>query len=385
MRVVFYNIKRILNGKLNLILFIIPIIAIGVFMMIFNASVANGSDDKKAFSDCKVGIVDLDNTMYTEKLIRYLDSKYSIRVLDEKEVNQFLIKNKINYSVTFEKGMTEDLIEGKNTYISAKSLKEGDIFKLFNEDLNTKILEAKAVGNISDSETSFYENLNDVDNGDYKIDDNVIALSNQSNDVGDSMFVFWGFIVFFLIYFNCNMGQRFLEDKLTNKIARIKTTSYGYSKYVLSLFISQILLGIIQISIMYLIIVLIGGDKINELVNGGTVLVLFLANLTGLSLSILISSISKSKNMFLALLNIIINVCAMLGGLYWPLKVMPNIVINISRCVPTYWLRTALDMSLKGNTFSDYTLNLFIVFLFSLGFIIASVLKEKIYKKAVSE
>lgn len=376
MRVILYNIKRILNGKLNLILFVIPIIAVSIFVMIFNASTEDKSD-VKAFSDCKVGVVDLDKTEYTEDLIEYLNTKYSIRIIDEEKLNSFLIKNKLNYAVKFKEGTTEKLIKGEEVEVEGRSLKEGSEFQLFNEDLNFKIQEAKAVGSISENETVFYENLDKIEDGSFKVDNKIDTKDKSINYVGNAMLIFWGFIVFFLIYFNCNIGQRFLEDKLSNKIERIKTTDYSYGKYVISLAVSQIILGLIQVSILCAVINLIGGEEIKSLFNTGIIVILFLANLTGLSLSILISAVSKSKNMFLAILNIAVNVLAMLGGLYWPLDVMPKFVLNISRCIPTYWLRTALNMSLKGNAVSEYSLNLCIIVLFSIAFIFISIFKER--------
>lgn len=374
MRTVWFNVKRNLNGIFHIILFCVPIIAIVVYALVFKISQEASDQEEKVFKDCRVGIVDLDDSTITEQIIDYLEQSYTISVISKEQAYQNLIKNKINYIVIFPEGMEKDIRDG-NTDVQVKttSLLGSDMFTFFEEDLNHCINQYTIAGRVTDTEEDMNSFLLHMKNASEKF--NMVTPSKESESAGGSQYIFWGFVIFFMIYYNCYFGTKFFEDKKNQLITRVTNTNYNYGQYMSSLVSGALLINLVQLLVIAVVLGFIVKTNSYE-VTAGIAIVLFLAGLIGIALGLFISTVSKSKSMFLALVNIIINVLAMLGGLYWPITYMPNYMITVAKFTPTYWLKESMNKVLDTITlYQNYSL--FIVFLFGIVIFFVTILYHK--------
>jgi ABC-2 type transport system permease protein len=374
MKIVWLNIKRNLHGIYHIILFCIPIIAILAYALIFKISQEASDNTEKVFKDCRVGIVDLDDSKITTQIIDHLEDNYTISVINKEQAVQNLIKNKINYIVTFPEGMSKDIMDAsKDVEVKTISFMGSTMFTFFEEDLNNCINKYTIAGRVTDTEEDMNAFLSHMKDNSVKVD--IVTPLKVTKSIGGGQYIFWGFVIFFMIYYNCYFGTKFFEDKKNNLISRVANTKYNYGQYMASLVFGALLINLVQILIISIILGLI--VKLNSYeVTAGIAIILFLAGLVGLALGLFISTVSRSKSMFLALVSIIINVIAMLGGLYWPVTYMPNFMVTVAKFTPTYWLKESMDKVLDKITIYQ-SFDLYIVFLFVIVIFSATLLYHK--------
>ncbi|WP_167959144.1 ABC transporter permease [Anaerosporobacter faecicola] len=370
MKIIVLNLKRNMRGIFNIVLFFIPILAVILYTLIFQLS-QEQSDSKKAFAECKLGIVDLDQTEFTKEMTAYLEDKYTISEIKQEIAHQYLIKNKVNYIVTFQKGLTSHVYAGMEPVgIEITGLQTSGILTFLEKDMNGYLDRYVVAGKITENQEEYEKFLDTIETKAVSLIVDSFQEKEDTSD-GNAQYIFWGFVIFFMIYYNCYFCNKLFEDKVHGLVVRASNTNYTYGKYLLSLIAGEFLLSILQILI-------IGGFlagfsstyTISEIAS--IVIVLLEASLLGLILGILLCTLSRSKNMLLALINIVINVLAMLGGLYWALDYMPNYMLVIAKGTPTYWLKVTMNEVLDGKVvfaiFSSYVGLAFIlaIFLFTL-------------------
>ncbi len=361
MKIVWFNVKRNLHGIFSSVLFVIPIIAILLYAFIYKMSQETSDNLDKVFADCRVGIVDHDDSDITKEIISHLEEKYTITLLSEEQACQNLIKNKVNYVVIFPEGMSKNIHDSdEDIKVKTMNLTGSAMFTFFEEDLNYSINKYTVAGRVTDTDTDFASYRSLVENPSVKL--KLITPSKNTEDVSSGQATFWGFIIFFMIYYNCYIGNKFLEDKRNHIVTRVSNTRYNYRQYISSLIYGSLVINLIQICIIA--VVLNWVVNLNSIqITLGISLVLFLSGLIGLALGIFISTVSKSKSMFLALVNILINVLAMLGGLYWPITYMPKYMVLIGKFTPTYWLREVMTRVLdRMAIFGNYSLYIVLMF-----------------------
>jgi len=67
----------------------------------------------------------------------------------------------------------------------------------------------------------------------------------------------------------------------------------------------------------------------------------------------------------------------MLGGCYWPRELMPDIMNNIARFVPTSWVMLGVEKIIyDGKGILDITLEIIVLFVFSGIFLAAGLLRK---------
>lgn len=355
------NLKRNLHSKFELILFVLPIIAVSIFIMILNISMkADETSSEKMFSECRIGIVDTDKTKLTNQIFEYLDNQYSVSYLDKSDIDQSLIKNKVNYVLFLEKGFTERIINDEVINIESFRLTGGSLFTFFEKDFNNLMGVYSVAGELTQGEEEFYTYLGDLEESKFIL--SITDSVQEKKDLSSTISTFWGFIILFMIYFNCYFGNKFLEDKLDGKVTRITNTKVKYSRYLLKLIFTDIFIGIVQISIISIILIILNQYPVKTILLN-LAPTLFMTNVIGIELGLLLATIAKSKTMYQSLLLIFINVFAMLGGLYWPVEMMPQIMIKIAKLTPTYWLKDTIKKGLTGtNIYTEINFLILICF-----------------------
>ncbi|MCL2252924.1 MAG: ABC transporter permease [Lachnospiraceae bacterium] len=360
------NMKRNLNGIFRLILFLLPIIAIILFNIIIFSDDKEQTDNSFV-SKCRVGIWDQDKTEFSNEMIRYLSERYSIKILDGSEIQHELIKNKIDYAVILPMGLYESIRNNDSIEITSVSLTESSIYIFVDYDINSYLHQYVIASDLTDTDTELQSFVKDINENAVKVNLIIPQDNQEERGISSAIKVFWGFIIFFMIYYNCYFGMKLYQDKRNGILTRITTTKYSYGKYVISLLLSELGIYIIQLLVI-LVFMLLAVKSLNAGMVIDIILVLLGSGLTGFMLGTFMSSISKTKNMFLALLNILINVLAMLGGLYWSILYMPENMLVLSKLTPTYWLKIAMDNVLNGESLlisnEIWMISIFIIILF---------------------
>jgi len=114
--IVFNTIKVAMKKKSTLwITFVLPII-LAVFMIIMNTSGGR---------DIKIGINNKDTGIISKKLIKYVEKRDRFKIvnLDEKEINNFISKEKVDCVIVIPKDFSEEVYNNNIKKIKIVSIK----------------------------------------------------------------------------------------------------------------------------------------------------------------------------------------------------------------------------------------------------------------------
>lgn len=385
MKFVIFNIKRILSKWINFLLFTVPVVATIVFFAIFymTSQIEEKSTDIQdlQLSNFKLGIVDDDKSEVSKFIIDILRTRYSVRLEEEQEVRQDLIKKQVNYAIIFDENFTENLFSGKIPYLEAIYIKDNSSFVIIQYDIDDLLRYIYSIAKLADfDEAKFWSN---IDNMDLTLSFAQKFTQKPSKNIStDTLATFFGFLIFFLIYFNSYFSERVLNDNLSGKTERILSTPYKYYRYIISFFLTQALLGILQIFVVFVV----ASVFINTLIPIADIamlcLVLLSANLIGICLGIICSSVAKSSMIFQVLVNTIVIITSMLGGSFWPISIMSDEMLLIGKFIPTFWLNTIVNKILAGKSYEETAIDFIVVLGFAVVIIVISIVFKKIsYKK----
>ncbi|SDL91950.1 ABC transporter permease [Sediminibacillus halophilus] len=144
-----------------------------------------------------------------------------------------------------------------------------------------------------------------------------------------------GYTVMFTFFIMISILITFIKDRERGMVARIASTPISVSSYFLGKWIPFMIIVLLQIAVLFLFGVLVYdlplGDPTALIVM--SLFQAFLATSWGLAMAVLV----KTENMGIALTQIIALGGALLGGLWMPIEIMPDIMQTICKFIPQYW------------------------------------------------
>jgi len=93
-------------------------------------------------------------------------------------------------------------------------------------------------------------------------------------------------------------------------------------------------------------------------------------SLTSLSISLAGGALFRDRDTAYQSLSAFLMVLAMIGGLFWPLEIMPPFLGRIATITPCYWLVEAVDTLRRNGPLGHYALSLAVMVLFSIAFLL---------------
>lgn len=93
-------------------------------------------------------------------------------------------------------------------------------------------------------------------------------------------------------------------------------------------------------------------------------------SVTAIGFSLALYAIIRNKEAALALLTGVIALISMLGGVFWPIQIMPVFIQRIAMLLPTYWYSEGIIRVAYGASIGDIALPLVMMFMFTIVFLI---------------
>lgn len=185
------------------------------------------------------------------------------------------------------------------------------------------------------------------------------------------------FILFTVLMYG---GINLLEERRGGQLERIYLSPASFSSIISGKWASRLFLGVLQIFLLFL-----AGKVIFKTYLGNSILALFLVALffcgTIAGMSILLGSVIKKEEVLIVFNILFANIMAGLGGCWIPLELFPAGLKNVSFIFPTGWAMDAFHkLIFFGYDLKSILLNVFILFLYSLVFLIAAVRFFKLRK-----
>jgi len=369
MAILLSNIKRIIKDKKRSMLTIIfPVILIAFSLM------------QNIEGHLVVGIIDNDNTKFTQSFISKIREQGEVIILKENEIETSILDKKTDYIIKIDKGFTEDIINGKDSAIHGYSEAQGNYSESIRMYVDELINAAKNIGTASHGdEKKFYEGFNFYCNGSYRAKYEAVNAKKADPEKTSKAL---GFMIMSILMFSYATSNMILKDKESKIYYRIFSTPISAKRYSCESILSFIAVSALQIALLFIIMVKFfkanfGPSPTNMY------LVLLIFSLSCIALGVLINSLAKNLNQAFSLNTLITMPLCMLGGCFWPVELMPGFLRNISNFLPTTWGIKAARSVLFTGTLTSVRKELIIIFMFSVVFFLLSSWKKTDISKTV--
>ncbi|MDV4150214.1 ABC transporter permease [Clostridium sp. AL.422] len=159
------------------------------------------------------------------------------------------------------------------------------------------------------------------------------------------------------------LAKSIMSDRVNGTIIRIFSAPIKTYEYLTQTLLAYSLLLTVQIGL----IIIIGKLLYNwELI---LALKLFLCYTvfatTSIGFSIAWNSLFRSKIMSDAVFSVVISLMSILGGIFVPINLLPDVFKRVGMIFPTYWLSNALISLNQNNDLQNYLLSIAILMLFT--------------------
>ncbi len=180
-----------------------------------------------------------------------------------------------------------------------------------------------------------------------------------------------GYTVMFVFFVIISMLKRFLGDKESGMTARLRSTRMSPLSYLLGMWLAFLVVALVQCCALLAFGHFAYGLQLGDPLAVAVLVVLLCACGTGIGLAVCM--IAKSENQGMAFTQLLTMGGAVLGGLWFPIDLMPEAVQKISRFTPQYWAQKGFqDIMLRGAHASGIGYSLLVLALVaSAGLIIA--------------
>ncbi|WP_026882199.1 ABC transporter permease [Clostridium akagii] len=359
MRMIFVNCKKYLKNYKNIvIMFIVPILVVGMVQFFTN----NSSEGL----DAKVAIVNLDKGSLGKGLIEELGVN---SVFDSKEK---AIKELKNYNVVavyvISDNFTEKIHKGVKPKVTAYKLEQGNSTQVFEAQLEEKLNKLVKVQILESS--NIIKDKNEIDN-------NIIRVQyNLSPGVLDSDgFMPIVLIMFFIVTFSANISIDLLTLRKEKILERFLSTNNKGYQIMGSIYISMVIVQVFMFLASFIVMDVLFKLAFQNF--GILILNIGLMSMVSVSLGVMIIRIFKEPGVASIVINMIsmamffLYIVALVGETS---SKVPRIIITLSKFTPFYWALGSIDKSVLFP-------NVFVLLLLALVFFSAGSIRYSNFAK----
>ncbi|VYU55707.1 ABC transporter permease [Clostridium tertium] len=361
------TLKRLFRQKINLLfLIVLPLI-----FMVIAFSGSNGT------APLKVTIIDNDKTAVTENIINNIKDKAEVNFDAEDTIQDNLINNEIDYAIVIPNGYTDSLINGEDPILKTFEAKEGNTSTAIKASLNNYINILKTFAkNSNGDEQKFYDAVKYYSDGSYKLSYTSVDKGEGNKSKTDTAMAF---IVLNLLFSATSATSIMLKDREKNVFTRLFTTPMTRFKYVFQSLLSFLVITFAQITLYFLVFRYVFKFNLGDSPLSLYILFLIFGIFT-ISLGVFITTHAKDLRVSGTISTLVILPFAMLGGCFWPREVMPTVLQNISKVIPTTWINSSNSNVLYGATLGNEMTT--IVLLLGISLILLGLSSYKLKNKA---
>jgi ABC-2 type transport system permease protein len=356
MTVFLTTIKRILGQQINwLFILLFPVLC---FILVSLTTISEDETQASAVSmSLSLGVADNDNTVLSKTLANQLGLRYNIIEVDETEIAANLTQQNFPWILLIKEGYEQDILAGNTalTTLEGYSLTVSDASALGSAAAEAITRSLMILGTNDEAVISEWQESSQITVEIAKVNDNWRAISQWL-----SMF---GFISILTAYF---VIKTLLDDKKHGMPDRVGILPLSSRKYLLQGTLAAFIATEIAVALTLVALWLALGTIPNVLL---MFLLLSLFNLFAVSLVLSITSIAKSLASASVAMTMIATLLSMLGGLFWPLEIVPDIMKKIAWFTPGYWFGEGLQ-----NVREPSLENFGIPLLFLFGFTVVTLL-----------
>ncbi|MBS4179173.1 ABC transporter permease [Lederbergia citrea] len=367
-----FELKRMFQKPQSYILmFGMPIL----FTLIFGGLFSSETEVKPS-----IAVVDQDNSRISQMLINDLNSKKIMNMTFEnaKNASAKFADQKITGYIRINESFEEQVLMKENPEILFVHSPSFNGSKMIEQGINDSMIKLK----IGATASSVYEDItgDNWNRVQEKISKELVVnsagvetvtvtkskdLATMNNMTARSA----GFTIMFVMITMLISTGVLLEARQTGVWYRMMSTSTSKKELLTGYLLAFFLMGWIQFGVLMIISKFVFHVNWGNLL-GSIVLVSSLLLCT-IGLGLFIAGFVKTSEQQSVFGNLIIISTCMLGGVYWPLEIMPGFMQQIAKFVPQYWgLEGFTELSVRGGTLVDIFVPSGVLLAFTLVFLI---------------
>ena len=361
-----------------------------VILLIFAGVNMTTSDTQMNFEATKPDILIVNQDVsigITQNLTKYLEKNCEIIAIKDNEdaINDALFYRDVNYVIYIPQNYRQDVLKGENPEIQIKST--GDYQASYAEMLLARYVK---VQNIYVEE--FAKQADDKTLAEEKLEKEIIEKINQTiskqteiemtsklDTTGlEKATFYYNFANYTLlagaILVICLILSSFHEEKIRK---RTIVSSMKYQKHNRILLLSNGLFALVLWLFYVLISFFVVGNVMFSMQGLIYIVNSFVFTLCALTIAVLVGNIVNNKNAMSGIVNVIALGSSFLCGAFVPVEWLPDTVLKIAHCLPSYWyiqsneiVKTMEEFNLE--TLKPIMINMGVVLLFSIGFVIVT-------------
>jgi len=320
-----------------------------------------------------IGIVNEDQSQLSRVLIRNIDSNEGLEtvIVDAHELESRIIERSVSYGMVIPKEFESNILNevSPKTEIISFDHNSGAIWvkELTNFHIENMMLLSKA----TQDKSEVLLKLGQLEDSYYSFES--VGITDVSKEKTATVNTFGTYMIVLLIT-TFTISFQILKEKEQGTFSRIGMSPVHAKSYILANIIANLMISSFQIGIVMLVLKL--GYKVNFYTNPFILyLILVLFALCGISVGVLLATLSKNTQTATAALGLILSPSCMIAGCLWPLDAMPEIMQKVAYITPQRWTLDAIELIQKNNQVLEIIPNLLVVLSFTTLFFLISVYK----------
>ncbi|MGE7841711.1 ABC transporter permease [Lysinibacillus sp. NPDC093712] len=345
--------KLILGKRGSIFLmFVMPL----VFSLIFGF--LNGTFGNKETTSLQMVVVDLDKTQISEDYKTLLKNDYSVSWIEknESEAKKIKDKNEAIGVLIIPKGFQEGIIQSNESeQMILNSKQESMELQSVKKIIASSYQQLKAVYDIM-----YNDKQNDVVSNVSSVIKNV-SSNNQTitkrQIIGDGLIVekqkavnrnSLGFAIMFLMFTLMSSSAVLLGERTEGTWGRLMTTPTSKITILMGYLLAFFMIGWFQFGIIMTISTFVFGVTWGNI--WGVIIFASVLIVTFIGLGLMIGGFVKTVKQQQAIGSLIIISTSMLGGVYWPIDVVGDVLKKISYITPQSWALSGFQELMVGNS-----------------------------------
>ncbi|WP_186579420.1 ABC transporter permease [Aquibacillus kalidii] len=370
--VALFELKRIFQKPQSyLLMFGMPVL----FTFLFGGLFTGGSEARP-----NIIVVDNDHTNLSDALIGELKNQNIMKVSMENSAQAMeLFKDqKVTGYIRIEAGLEEKLMANETpgiTFVHSPSFTGASMIEeLINESMLKLMVGTTASSTYSertgnDRQVVQEDIISKLASSESAIETVDVTKSKELESMDNITARSAGFTIMFVMITMLLSTGVILEARQTGVWYRLMSTPTSRMELLLGYLLSFFLIGWIQFGILMLIsrfaFGVYWGDLLANIILVSSIL------LCTIGLGLFVAGLVKTTDQQAVFGNLIIVSTCMLGGVYWPLEVVPDIMKQIAKFVPQYWgLEGFAELAVRGGTLIDVIVPVGILLAFTAVFLV---------------
>jgi ABC-2 type transport system permease protein len=369
------TIKVTFRNKANFIVYIILPVASILFLM--NIMGGDGS------SKVRMGIVNKDNSIISENMVKYLEGtgRFENIPIKEDEISEKVVNKKVDLAIIIPENFEESIYNNNYKAVRISSIKGSEVTGWIENYTNLYIRNLLDISKVANGDREVFKEIyGKYEKGELSL--KVEKLQDKSLNKGITQQGF-GFFIMFLMISSTLTANLVLKEKKERVYQRICSTPVSQKVYLLGNVVASLFIITIQIILAMLAVKSI--LKIDTYIPAYQLfIVLFTFGIVIIGFTMLIVAFARSSAEAGNLSTLIITPTCMLGGCLWPASFMPEKLQKIGNFIPQKWAIDAIAKLQEGSSLGDIRLNIVILLGFAVLFFVVSAFKMKSTEKTGS-